>query len=81
MMSVNISCARKALAGLGLSVLLVGCVEDAPPAKTVDWYKANAAERLAVLQECSQNPGEKGDSPDCKNAIAAESALSVGSLK
>jgi hypothetical protein len=81
-MAMGFSCARKAAVAISLSALLTGCFDEATPAaKSVDWYKAHNADRQAMMEKCSQNPGELGDTPDCKNAIAAESALSVGSLK
>lgn len=44
-------------------------------AKTVDWYMAseNKAALEAKLSECRNNPGELGDTPDCENALTAES--------
>lgn len=45
--------------------------------KTVDWYLApeNKAALEAKLSECRNNPGELGDTPDCENALTAESKL------
>lgn len=80
-MTMNFSCARKAAIAISLSALLTGCLDEAAQAQSVDWYKAHNAERQAMMEKCSQNPGELGGTADCKNAIAAESALSVGSLK
>ena len=80
-MNMKILCARKVAVTVSLAALLTGCIDNTPTAKTVDWYKANTAERQAMMRKCSQNPGELGESADCKNAIAAESALSVGTLK
>ncbi|WP_330178538.1 EexN family lipoprotein [Candidatus Vondammii sp. HM_W22] len=39
--------------------------------KTVDWYKANKAEREEKLAECSNNPGELRKTPNCVNAAIA----------
>ncbi|MFN3710625.1 MAG: EexN family lipoprotein [Alishewanella aestuarii] len=80
-MYINISCARKTIVALAISASLAGCFSEEPPAKDVDWYKANTNERQQMIERCSKNPGELKDSADCKNALAAESALSVGSLK
>jgi hypothetical protein len=45
---------------------------------TVEWFKEHNAERRAVLEECSNNPGEMADLPNCQNAETAELKLSVG---
>ena len=44
----------------------------------VEWFKEHNAERRAVLEECSNNPGEMADLPNCQNAETAELKLSVG---
>lgn len=49
---------------------LAACKEE--ETKTVDFYAANKAERLAKLEECRNNPGEKGKSPNCINAKNAD---------
>ena len=45
------------------------------PVQTVDWYKANAPERLKVLERCKANPGELALTPNCVNAKTAANAL------
>ena len=56
------------------AVTLVGC-GDKDPVQTVDWYKANAPERAAMLAKCKANPGELAASPNCTNANRAETAV------
>ena len=55
-------------------VTLAGC-KDNDPVQTVDWYKANAPERAALLAKCKTNPGELSASPNCINANRAETAV------
>lgn len=45
---------------------------------TVEWFKEHNKERQAVLKECSNNPGEMADLPNCQNAETAELKLSIG---
>lgn len=64
----------------GTLSMLGGCKEDKPaevPAdvvQTVDWYKANKAERADVLAKCKANPGELAATPNCVNASRADSS-------
>ena len=59
------------------AIALVGC-KDNDPVQTVDWYKAHATERTAMLTKCKANPGELAASPNCINANRAESAVDGG---
>ena len=56
------------------AVVLAGCNEK-DQVQTVDWYKANAPERAAMLAKCKANPGELAASPNCINANRAETAV------
>lgn len=56
------------------AIALVGC-KDNDPMQTVDWYKAHAPERAAILTKCKADPGELAASPNCINANRAESAV------
>ena len=58
------------------AVVLVGCGEKTP-VQTVDWYKTHEAERIAMIKECSANPGELAASPNCINAKTAANHLTV----
>jgi hypothetical protein len=55
------------------AIALVGC-KDNDPVQTVDWYKAHAPKRAAMLAKCKANPGELAASPNCINASRAETA-------
>ena len=56
------------------AVTLVGC-GDKDPVQTVDWYKENTPERLAMLEKCKANPGELEASANCMNATKAANEL------
>lgn len=58
------------------AVTLGGCGEKTP-VQTVDWYKAHDAERLAMIEKCTANPGELAASPNCINAKTAANHLTV----
>jgi hypothetical protein len=62
---------------------LAGCGEDGPatstPTQTVEWFQAHETERKAVLTDCTNNPGEMQDVPNCVNAEQAERLESTGS--
>lgn len=55
--------------------VLAGCSES-EPVQTVDWYKEHKAERLAMLEKCRDNPGEKQLTPNCTNAKQADKEVS-----
>jgi predicted small lipoprotein YifL len=57
-----------------VTATLSGCGKQ-EPVQTVDWYKANAPERLKVLERCKANPGELALTPNCVNAKTAANAL------
>lgn len=59
-----------------IAAILAGCGEKTP-VQTVDWYKTHDAERLAMIKECSANPGELAASPNCINAKTAANHLTV----
>ena len=59
-----------------VAAVLAGCGEKTP-VQTVDWYKTHEAERIAMIKECSANPGELAASPNCINAKTAANHLAV----
>lgn len=67
-----------------VSFALTGCFDEEPastvPVHDVEWFKAHNDARKATLEECSNNPGELKDTPNCSNALEAEKQLSSGSL-
>ena len=61
-------------------IVLIGCEKNSP-VQTVDWYKANKAERLVMLEKCKSNPGELLATANCVNAHRAVSELTWGAKK
>ena len=83
----NFSCARNFVAVLLAIFVLTGCFGDSPeltraaPTESVhdvDWFKTHDDERQSTLRECSNNPAELRDTPNCINALQAERSLSSG---
>lgn len=74
------SCARKISAVCLISLALTGCF-DKEETHSVEWFSNHNAERAETVKRCSDNPGELGNTPNCKNAIAAEQKASSGSLR
>lgn len=66
------------------SLVLAGCFDGKEkslgPVHDVGWFKENGEERQAMLEECSNNPGQLKETPNCSNALEAEKQLSSGSL-
>lgn len=58
-----------------VAAVLAGCSES-ELVQTVDWYKEHKAERLAMLEKCRDNPGEKQLAPNCVNAKHADKEVS-----
>ena len=59
-------------------ILLAGCSAPTPATeevKTVDWYKQNEEARNQKIKECESNPGQLRFTPNCINAVTAESKL------
>lgn len=58
------------------------CTPDADVARhTVAEYRADAELRREVFAACTNDPGTRGASADCINAIEAERLESRGSLR
>lgn len=65
-------------------VTLAGCddkdtVQDKAQStvQTVDWYKENTPERVAMLEKCKSNPGKLAASANCINATTAENHITL----
>ena len=63
-----------------VAILLAGCgeQEQGETVQTVDWYRANSADRAAILAKCRANPGELGLTANCVNASQAANAVTWG---
>ncbi|MDR1351538.1 MAG: EexN family lipoprotein [Zoogloeaceae bacterium] len=62
---------------LPLLVALSGCEREV---QSVEWYKANNAERMEVIVECKADPDRLNKTQNCKNAKQANrEILNAGS--
>jgi hypothetical protein len=68
-------------AAILFATLLPACNEQSEPARTVSWYREHAAERTAVVERCSDDPGRRRKDPNCINARRAAALEDVGSFK
>jgi hypothetical protein len=57
-------------------MVTIGHSEARDATKSVSWYQAHKAERLIVVAECNDNPGELAAAPNCVNALRANGATS-----
>lgn len=69
------------LAAIAAYGVLGACSQQAPHAYTVDWYLAHTSDRTAAVEQCANDPGTLGKTPDCVNAFAAAQRADLGSLK
>ena len=73
----------KSLSKIGVvllaGVLLAGC-NDNEETHSVSWYAEHQTERSEKLKLCDENPGKLEQTPNCKNAKAAELKNSSGTL-
>ncbi|MDR1888920.1 MAG: EexN family lipoprotein [Zoogloeaceae bacterium] len=53
---------------VGLALVLAACEKEV---QTVEWYKANDAERMSVIRECKANPDKLNKTQNCINAKQA----------
>lgn len=67
---------KKLSIALAITGIFAGCGENTP-VQTVEWYKANEVERLAMIEKCNANPGELAASSNCINAKTATNHIVV----
>ncbi len=77
--------ARSVRKRLGAVVTLSAVTACAPAPDrahfSVDYYRSHAPLRLQMLDQCANDPGEKGREADCVNAREAARIEGVGSLR
>jgi hypothetical protein len=68
---------------LAATVSLTGCNEadTSPPPKTVGWFFEHRDELAVALKACRDNPGVRGNTPDCINANEARKKITVQEMK
>lgn len=69
---------KKLLITVGVfGAIIAGCSSEIT--NDVNYYKENPEERAAKIKECLQNPGELEHTPNCENAIAAQTQIEFSS--
>lgn len=69
---------------LGIVVTVGAAVSCAPApeqATTVTYYREHADERDAQIKKCADDPGSRGNQPDCVNAREAARLEGIGSQR
>ena len=68
---------------VAVAAALAGCNEadTSHPPKTVGWFFEHRDELAMVLKACRDNPGERGNTPDCINANEARKKITVQEMK
>jgi hypothetical protein len=68
---------------LSLAAALTGCNESdrSQQTKTLSWFFDHRDELQATLKACRDNPGERGNTPDCINANEARKKITVQEMK
>jgi len=66
-----------------VAAALTGCndSENGQQTKTVSWFFDHRDELQATLKVCRDNPGERGNTPDCINANEARKKITVQQMK
>jgi hypothetical protein len=63
------------------SCTVVACAPVPDRVHDVAYYRQHADDRQRQLQECANDPGTRGNDPDCVNAREAERMEGIGSLR
>lgn len=68
---------------VAITAALVGCndANDSQQTKTVGWFFDHRDELQTTLKACRDNPGERGNTPDCINANEARKKITVQEMK
>lgn len=62
------------------ALIAAGC-GSSMPARTVSYFQAHPNEREALDKRCADDPGTLGKTPECVNAIQAETIAGFGSFR
>jgi hypothetical protein len=62
-------------------VLLVACSQEPVRTYTVDEFVADTELLTRTISECRDNPGELRDTPNCRNAEAADGKLRLQNMR
>ena len=68
---------------VAVAVTLVGCSDanDSQQTKTVGWFFEHRDELQTTIKACRDNPGERGNTPNCINANEARKKITVQEMK
>ncbi len=70
-----------ACVGAAILCVLAACTKpEEESAQTVDYYRAHAAERQALVKACANDPARARQRPACINAMTAEAREGIGSV-
>jgi hypothetical protein len=62
------------------ALIAAGC-GSSMPTRTVSYFQAHPNERETVYKRCADDPGTLGKTPECVNAIQAETIAGFGSFR
>ena len=62
-------------------VLLAACSQESERTYSVDDFIADKALLARTISECRDNPGELHDTPNCRNAEAADGKLRLQNMR
>ncbi|WP_338811479.1 EexN family lipoprotein (plasmid) [Agrobacterium leguminum] len=65
----------------GVVMLLLSACSSAERVYTVDELVADEALLTKIIGECRNNPGERRDTPNCRNAEAADGKLRLERMR
>jgi len=66
---------------LVILMLLAACSQESERMYTVDEFIADEALLTRTISECGNNPGELRDTPNCRNAEAADGKLRLQNMR
>lgn len=69
------------LIAVAVVFLLSGCSPETEKVYTVDELVADDALLTKIIGECRNNPGELHDTPNCRNAEAADGKLRLERMR
>jgi uncharacterized protein YcfL len=62
-------------------LLLVGCSQESERTYTVEEFVADTELLTRMISDCRDNPGELRDTPNCRNAEAADGKLRLRNMR
>ncbi|MGY4427801.1 hypothetical protein ACVWWO_000278 [Bradyrhizobium sp. F1.13.1] len=74
---------KRSILLIAVAAALTGCNESdrSQQTKTVSWFFEHRDELQAALKACRDNPGERGNTPDCINANEARNKVTIQEMK